>query len=496
MTRPRARVLVGVALAVALAVALLVRVPALPPSLWLDEVWSMRQADLAPADLLRSLRTEDAHPPLYYLALKVWSSMGRSEAWLRGLSLLASLLHLGVLFALGRAMGGPRAGALALLLGAASSVLARQAVEVRSFALFDLLASAAWLSLVQAIRTGRARWWVGLTAFTALALYTFYYAVHVGVALAAFLLAAGPTRRQVVAFGLAMLAAGLAFLPWLPTVRAQMRDVVAPATAAGSAPLDVGAGALAHLVVHDHVLKLGPWGQGPVPWAVLAIAALAVLARGAGRLAPADPASPAERRWLRAILWMSAAFLALVLLAGLAGGYVRAIYASFLAGAWCVATGLWLARRPPVLLAALLVAMVGLGGAYATREAVLRETEDWRGATRLLEAEARPGDVVWFMASYTRRCVAFYDRGAPLALEGVPEDLRPGAGLGPRLASGDDVRLAEALRQRGRVWMVWSHAEALDGPRGPATVREAFGSAGRSLAAVHAFQGLSIERYD
>ena len=68
---------------VALLGALLFRVYNITadPNLWLDEIYSVAAAESGLFDLVLGTLRFDTHPPLYYMALWVWSLFGQSDQW-------------------------------------------------------------------------------------------------------------------------------------------------------------------------------------------------------------------------------------------------------------------------------------------------------------------------------------------------------------------------------------------------------------------------------
>jgi uncharacterized membrane protein len=71
-------------------------------NVWLDEVasWDLATHDL---DYLIATAAADVHPPLYYLLLKGWIALaGESAAALRGVSVVASVMSVGFVFAIAR----------------------------------------------------------------------------------------------------------------------------------------------------------------------------------------------------------------------------------------------------------------------------------------------------------------------------------------------------------------------------------------------------------
>ena len=91
---------------VALAVVVGVVLRFLPRSgLWLDEALSANIASLPLGDIPDALR-RDGHPPLFYVLLHFWQSLGGDgDEWLRAMSGVVSLLTLPVMYLAGRRVG-------------------------------------------------------------------------------------------------------------------------------------------------------------------------------------------------------------------------------------------------------------------------------------------------------------------------------------------------------------------------------------------------------
>jgi mannosyltransferase len=104
-------------------------------SLWIDEVYSLRDAEVLSANA--SLR------PLYYLFLRAWQGVAGSDvAWLRAPSAVFGAAAVALLYVLVRRVGGRAAATLSAgTLALAASELARSQ-EIRMYALATLLALA------------------------------------------------------------------------------------------------------------------------------------------------------------------------------------------------------------------------------------------------------------------------------------------------------------------------------------------------------------------
>jgi len=182
-------------------------------SLWYDESWSWW---LAGGELLHKLRTQDAHPPLYYATLTLWVRWGDSEAWMRALSALYGTLTLPLMYRLAQRVG--KTGLLAMTFLAICPYHVRFSQEARSYILL-FLEAAALLNLIVDLRERHSRWkWCGVSGVTAAMVYTHYMAVFF---LAALAIGALVWARERKGFGkgalLSLAGAVLLFLPWVPT---------------------------------------------------------------------------------------------------------------------------------------------------------------------------------------------------------------------------------------------------------------------------------------
>ena len=107
-------------------------------SLWYDEGVSAYLTTLPIAEMTR-WTAEDIQPPLYYYLLAGWAgAFGHSEAALRWLSVLFSLLTVALAYRAGRRLHSPGAGLLAALFCAVSPLYVWYAQEARNYAPADV----------------------------------------------------------------------------------------------------------------------------------------------------------------------------------------------------------------------------------------------------------------------------------------------------------------------------------------------------------------------
>lgn len=143
--------------------------------LWFDEIFSIHAAEHPWNTLLDFVAQDLIHPPLFYILLKGWISIGgESLAWLRFFPIFFSVIAIVPFFLLCRELK-LRSGAvaLALFIFAVNGSLIKYAQEVRMYApllcfsLFSL-----WL-FVRGLRSGKS--FIFLTVVNLLMVYTHYF---------------------------------------------------------------------------------------------------------------------------------------------------------------------------------------------------------------------------------------------------------------------------------------------------------------------------------
>ncbi len=184
-------------------------------SFWADEAYSAFVASQPPEVIISLARRGDAHPPLYYLALSLWSQLfGADDIALRSLGAVASILTVGGTWWLGRRLGGPSVGAVAAFLTAVAPFQVLAAQEARMYPLLGLLLVLSWSALLVAL-DGRRWGWAGYVVATTLALYTNYFAVLVIIGQGIFVFATASRFRP--SWLVSQLVIVMMYLPWLGT---------------------------------------------------------------------------------------------------------------------------------------------------------------------------------------------------------------------------------------------------------------------------------------
>ena len=215
-------------------------------SFWNDEGNSARIAERS-LQLITEGAAGDIHPPLYYYLLHVWRGIfGSSEVALRSLSAALGVLLVGLTFFIGRKVFGAGVGLLAALLATINPFQIYYSQEARMYLLLAVIGAAATFFLLRLLEgwSSRARGsgirdqgsdrrrsaliidHCSLIILYALGLYTHYafpfiLVTHFLIVLIWTLVVRARWHHFVIWIGL-VAAAGVLFLPWLPTALRQI----------------------------------------------------------------------------------------------------------------------------------------------------------------------------------------------------------------------------------------------------------------------------------
>lgn len=188
--------------------------------LWLDEALSVNIARL-PLGQLRGALRQDGAPPLYYGMLHVWSAVfGSGDVGVRSLSGVCMVGAAVALWFAARRVAGTPAAWISVLLMASNPYAIRYATETRMYALEILLVSCGILAFHRALESPSIGRLVVFGLIVALLAYTQYWTLYLLLVVAALLLVMawrGGHRDAARKMLLAMVVAGLAFIPWLST---------------------------------------------------------------------------------------------------------------------------------------------------------------------------------------------------------------------------------------------------------------------------------------
>lgn len=229
--RPEIVALAVVALAIGLFTRFVTR-----SSLWLDEALSVNIAQLPLGEMTEALK-HDGHPPLYYAILHGWMNVfGSGDVAVRGLSGLFGIATLPLVWMLGRRKGGTVLAWVAVAVVAVSPFAVRYSNETRMYSLVILLVVIGWLLIDDIVdrKKSTVGRFIGLAFVGAALLYSHYWSIWllgaVGITSLWKIWRAPdrPSRRPWTGIAIAAVIAGVAFIPWLPTMLYQSANTGTP----------------------------------------------------------------------------------------------------------------------------------------------------------------------------------------------------------------------------------------------------------------------------
>lgn len=149
--------------------ALLLRLPLMGQSLWYDEAFSLRMAQL-PLDIWPGAVINDVHPPLFYFAVWGWHALtGDSAILLRALPLVFGILHIYLIYRLSLSLHIPKAAALtAAVIAAVLPAHVYYSTELRNYTMLACVYTAGAIAVME-----RRRWLLILCMGLAPALHNF-----------------------------------------------------------------------------------------------------------------------------------------------------------------------------------------------------------------------------------------------------------------------------------------------------------------------------------
>jgi uncharacterized membrane protein len=203
-------------LALLIALAAVVRFATLDQqSLWYDEaVTAVRVLHPSLASTLSTVVHVENTPPLYYMVAWGWTRvLGTGVFALRSLSAVAGVATVAVGWAIGRELGSRATAIVLAAIVASNPLFVWYSQEVRSYELFVLLASLAFLFFLRAHAGPTRRNLAAWALCSVLALLTHYFAAFLIAAEAVLLLRGRVRDRRVLAAIGAIAAAGVALLP-------------------------------------------------------------------------------------------------------------------------------------------------------------------------------------------------------------------------------------------------------------------------------------------
>jgi hypothetical protein len=349
-------------------------------SFWLDEV------DTLYAGLYRVF----LHPPLFPTLTALWSHLGRSEGWLRLLSVFFGVGAVYFAYRLASSMAGREAGLWAAGLMAVSPPAVYYSRELRMYVAMVALGLVSWECWFGWLELGGRRRWLAAGLLQAALLYTHNYALFLVAGQALSALVAPPRWRSLRRAGASLALAGVVYLPYFRVFLFYARRM---ARAQFWAPR-VDLGVLAHTWrVLTSSYECGLWHRRVLGLLIALLVLRGLVGRGGRRV-----------RWLLVFGVLVPVGLAALNSILLPTSLYVARYLLFVVGPLLVVAGVGLAElpgrvKPAVGAAVAALSFWAIGYQYANVFAggdVLeaRPRKDYRGAAEYILERWQPGDVV------------------------------------------------------------------------------------------------------
>jgi uncharacterized membrane protein len=448
--------------------------------LWNDEAFSFFVAWQDFAHTLRFMR-QDTQPPGYYLALTAWLHLGHGVAVLRGLSVLAMVAAVPLLFDTARRLLGAPVALLAVVLFVLGPESVAWAQKARPYPVQALFVAVAFWGFVRLWVEPR-RWtgWVAYVLGGGLAVLTQYPAVFFllacNVAMAVRVAGAWRSERHLAgAWVLAQLALLLVWLPWLPDAVPQVLGHLLPGQIAAKHPIFLIDRAGLASVLSGQLAIPYLWRAQPpfvALYAVVAIAGVVALLRAGWRGLPVLAA---------VVVPLLVCVLAWAVVHPVFGYVIYTFVWLRLPYAMLIAAGLAAIR--PRLLGVAAAALLLLGNVWGLANYKATATVPLDRVAALIGADLRPGDGLLLSTSAAARWGLAYYLGPPYAgrIDGLDVADVP--------AEGWPIRTPEQALRQTRLWVVLPDGE--DPPFPPADLAPGL------LPALHQrFGSVLLERYD
>lgn len=186
-----------------------------------DQIHTVMYASLPLVELVASVEKLDPHPPLYYLLLHFWMSVGVQEWWVRLSSVFLSLLTLLAIYQFTRRHFGLRAASSAALFFGVAPFSVFYAQQVRMYALMMLLAMTVMYLAEKFLTEGKT--WAAVLLVPVLAVCAHAHGMGILLVasfstLAAFRCLAEPAGRRTILWG-SIGVVGVALLLSFPALR-------------------------------------------------------------------------------------------------------------------------------------------------------------------------------------------------------------------------------------------------------------------------------------
>lgn len=208
----------------------------LKSSIWFDEAYS---AYLVRGDFseIWEMTAMDVHPPFFYFALKIWSSIfGTTDVAMRFMSVFFGLIAIVFIFQTVKKMFGIKAAGLSTIFVAVSPMLIRYGQEMRMYTMVLAIVFAATFCLLHALEKGTEKsgrkFWAIYAILVSIGMWTHYFSAFAWISHVVLILVhyggfkkifADKKLLKTLIFTYAF--AVLLYLPWIPSFFKQVVTV-------------------------------------------------------------------------------------------------------------------------------------------------------------------------------------------------------------------------------------------------------------------------------
>jgi mannosyltransferase len=405
-------------------------------SVWFDEAITYFDAHVPWSQLLDSIRS-DVHPPLNYVLYHLWPGVDAGDFWLRLPAATFGASAAVVVWAWARQIGTPNQALLTGMFVALAPLQIDLAQEARMYGLLLLLTAISLYLLDRVLHCPSRGTVAAYAVVAALMLYTHYYAALLLAAqgVTAVFALRGTTRPAATRALAALTAAGLLFVPWLPVLVEQTRNIQ------GDYWIEVPRWTTLWVTFRELAAHTPPDEQLHVPLRVAYVVQAGLLLVGA--------VQAARRARQRSAVLLGVVPLGLAVAVSLLVAPVFAVrYVSpiGLAFGFLLARGVTTLPWPAAGVAALIAFAPLLVSLPPLDDDEGYSRSDLRAAASAVQAERRTADVVLHLGAFTAAPFDYYRVAQP----------------GQVLATNERAELCQALRQHGGGWLVTAY-QAGDG---------------------------------
>ncbi len=150
-------------------------------SFWLDEIFSVNVSKNW-GTLWNTLAQYEPNMWFYYLLLHFWLQFGKTELFVRSLSIIFACVTVIAVYFLGTLLFTKAVGRLAALLLSVNIFFITYSQDARSYSLLVLLTTLSSYFFIKSMYYGKKNYWLLYVVITALSIYTQLYAVFILIA--------------------------------------------------------------------------------------------------------------------------------------------------------------------------------------------------------------------------------------------------------------------------------------------------------------------------